>query len=98
MGSLCPLDKVENEAQCHSAAESEKRQGILRTRCLRNISHVNVTIILSLLLWKTECMIPVSSTQFHWKRPVHFFTKSHAEQSYYLSTVIRFGWDQCGQP
>jgi len=51
MGSLCPLDKVENDDQCHSAAEPKKRQGILRTRCLRRPNYlVNVTEILTLLL------------------------------------------------
>jgi len=45
MRSLCPLDKVENDAQCHSAAEPEKRQGILRTRCLRNIGSMSQFLI-----------------------------------------------------
>jgi len=33
MGSLCTVEKVENDAQGHSAAEPEKREGILRIRC-----------------------------------------------------------------
>ena len=35
-----PDTRFENDAQCHFTAESEKREGILRTRCLGNIGSI----------------------------------------------------------
>ena len=60
MGSLCQLDKVENDAQCHSTAEPEAFYGhvvyVIFGQCHNNS-------YFAFLPWKTECMIPVSSTK-----------------------------------